>query len=238
MRVEDWGLIEYEPTVAKQLLYVEEVNAGAEECLVMCTHPPVVTLGRGSQPDDIAGWKGSLVESSRGGRATYHGPSQVVIYPIVDLKRARGTGKVMNRTIHVPNDGISFPARDIHAYLRALEELTVTSLRECGLQNPEARTSNVGGVSLTGVWSGDKKIASIGIAVRKWITYHGIAVNVLHDPQAFRGINPCGFQPGTMTSLEAQLGRSVKIGEIKEIFATIFRSGLSRLVPATQMFQN
>ena len=79
MRLEDWGLIEYESAVAKQFLYVEEVSAGAEECIVMCTHPPVVTLGRGSQPEDIVGWKGSVVESSRGGRATYHGPSQIVI---------------------------------------------------------------------------------------------------------------------------------------------------------------
>lgn len=210
MKVEDWGLIDYESAVAKQLLFVEEVSAGAEECVVLCTHPPVVTLGRGSQAADLTDWAGLVVESSRGGRATYHGPSQVVLYPILDLKRERP----------------AFKARDIHSYLRALEELTVSTLRECGLRQPEARTSVVGGVSLTGVWVGDKKIASIGIAVRKWTSYHGVAVNVLADPKAFRGINPCGFSPGIMTSMEAELGRVMKLGEVKEIFATMFCSGL------------
>ncbi len=210
MRVEDWGLIDYESAVAKQLLYVEEVSAGAEECIVLCTHPPVVTMGRGSQAADLTGWTGPVVESSRGGRATYHGPSQAILYPIIDMKRERP----------------AFKARDIHSYLRALEEVTVATLRECGLQQPEARISVVGGVSLTGVWVGTKKIASIGIAVRKWTAYHGVAVNVLADPKAFLGINPCGFSPGIMTSVEAELGRAMKMGEIKEIFAKMFRSGL------------
>jgi lipoate-protein ligase B len=179
--------------------------------LVLCTHPPVVTLGRGSRPEDLEGWSGSTLETSRGGRATYHGPSQVVIYPIVDLKRER-SGRA---------------SRDVHAYLRALEELTVACLREAGLPSPEARTSQVGEISLTGVWVGAKKTASIGIAVRKWITYHGIAINVLNDASAFRGIRPCGFSSDIMTSLEAELGRPVDVGEFKHLVAATFSRGLS-----------
>ena len=79
MKLEDWGLIEYELSSSKQLALVDEVAAGAEERVVFCTHPPVVTLGRATKPGDVAGWTGALAETSRGGRATYHGPSQLVI---------------------------------------------------------------------------------------------------------------------------------------------------------------
>jgi lipoyl(octanoyl) transferase len=211
MKVEDWGHIEYESAVAKQLALLEAVHEGEEETLVLCSHPAVVTLGRGAVPEDMTGWKGSIYESSRGGRATYHGPNQVVVYPVLDLKKAHRT----------------FKERDVHAYLRALESATVSVIREVGLTSAEARTSKVGEISLTGVWVGEKKLASIGIAVRKWITYHGVAINVLNDPSASVGINPCGFAPSVMSSVEQQLGCEIDKSDFTEICKNIFLSALS-----------
>src|SRR6185503_6105365 len=114
MKIEDWGLVDYESAVERQLAAVDDVAAGAEERIIFCTHPPVVTLGRGTTAEDMTGWSGSTVETSRGGRATYHGPNQIVIYPIIDLKRTR--------------NGI--PERDVHAYLRTLEIATVEFLQD------------------------------------------------------------------------------------------------------------
>lgn len=208
MKFEDWGLVEYAEACERQLRLVEEVSAGGEERLIFCTHPPVVTKGRATTAEDMTGWKGSTIESSRGGRATYHGPSQVVIYPILDLTKPRAHLK----------------GRDIHAYLRALEEITAVGLRELGLKNAERRETPPGGLSLTGVWVGERKVASVGIAVRKWVTYHGVAINVLNDPSAHKGIKPCGFTSETMTSLEEQLGRSVDLSTCKTMLRACFET--------------
>ncbi|MBX3020828.1 MAG: lipoyl(octanoyl) transferase LipB [Bdellovibrionales bacterium] len=209
MRIDDWGLVEYQSAVDRQLAAVDDVAGGGEERLIFCTHPPVVTLGRATPSEDLIGWQGSTVESSRGGRATYHGPNQIVIYPILDLRRARGFG---------------IPARDIHAYLRGLESATVMALRELGMTRAEARTTQVGEISLTGVWIGERKIASMGIAVRKWVTYHGVAINIIDDPKAFVGIRPCGFAADVMTSAEKELGRPLVIEDCKRLFASVFGS--------------
>lgn len=203
MRVEDWGLIEYAAAVDKQLLYLEEVASGGEDILIFCQHPPVVTLGRATTAEDLTGWSGALVESSRGGRATYHGPNQIVFYPILDLRRQ---------------------GRDIHAYLRRLESVTVQALKELGLSTAEARTTKQGEISLTGVWVGEHKLASIGIAVRKWVTYHGVALNVLDEPLAFQGIRPCGFEPQVMSSIERELGKKVEIAQVQAALKEAFFS--------------
>lgn len=205
MIFEDWGKVEYTQACERQLRLVDEVAEGAEERLIFCTHPPVVTKGRATGPEDMTGWAGTTIETSRGGRATYHGPSQLVIYPILNLAE-RG--------------------RDIHAYLRLLEETTALALRELGLKNAERRETPKGALSLTGVWVGDRKIASVGIAVRKWISYHGVAVNVLDDPKAHLGIRPCGFNPETMTSVEAEIGTSVDLASVQGIFRRVFESAL------------
>lgn len=202
--VEDWGLVPYDEAVTRQLALVDEVAAGAPDRLVFCTHPPVVTLGRATEKEkDLTTWKGQTIETSRGGRATYHGPSQIVIYPILDLRRA-GRG------------------RDVHAYLRNLEEATAIACHKLGLPGAEARETKAGEISLTGVWVGAKKIASIGIAVRKWITYHGVAINVLDDPSAHVGINPCGFTTNIMTNVERELGRAVDKDEVQETLRRVF----------------
>lgn len=198
MKVLDWGRIEYTQAVEKQLALVatlSEHGAEAKNTLVFCSHDPVVTVGRGTKPGDIFGWQGSIVETSRGGRATYHGPNQIVAYPILDLNSSR----------------------DLHAYLRALENAIVATLREFGIA-AEARTVKIEGEpSLTGVWVGEKKIASLGIAVKKWITYHGLALNVSHDPLAFTGINPCGFSSSIMTSMEQELGQPVEREAVQKV---------------------
>ena len=194
MDIEDWGLIPYQEALTRQLEKVENVAAGGSDTLIFCSHPPVVTLGRGTQPGDVQSWTGEKIEISRGGRATYHGPSQIVIYPILNLNIKRKT----------------LPERDLHSYLRILEDTIVQTLKEFGL-NSEVRSVQSGaeGPSLTGVWVSepngtDKKIASIGIAVKKWVTYHGIALNLKRDPTAFVGIRPCGFSTDVMTSVEEQ----------------------------------
>lgn len=208
MKVEDWGLVEYGLAVDRQLSLVEEVAAGGEELLVFCTHPSVVTVGRApGAREDLLGWSGPIYESARGGRVTYHGPNQIVIYPIVDLRR--------------PRAGLT--ERDVHAYLRLLERATVAAVAGCGLTGAEARTArDADGHSLTGVWVGPKKIASIGIAVRKWVTYHGVAVNFSHDPSAFVGIRPCGFDSRIMASVETEIGQPPSPSAFKTAFHGIF----------------
>lgn len=212
MRVEDWGRIEYTAAVEKQLELVSALadrKPGAESVLVFCSHDPVVTVGRGTKPGDIFGWQGPVVETSRGGRATYHGPNQIVCYPILNLSQSR----------------------DLHAYLRALEEAIVQTLREFSVE-AQARTIKVEGEpSLTGVWVNengrDLKIASIGIAVKKWITYHGLALNVSYDPLAFTGINPCGFSSEVMTSMEQTLGKTVARQQVQATLARFLEQKLA-----------
>jgi lipoate-protein ligase B len=187
MNFNDWDLIHYNLAVERQHELVEQVALGAPEMIVFCEHPAIVTLGRATQPEDLVGWNGEVVETSRGGRATYHGPGQIVIYPILNLKERK---------------------RDLHGYLRSLEAAVSEALHEIGIVGAEARTVHDGDLSMTGVWAGSKKIASIGIAVRKWITYHGCAINFTKASASFHGINPCGFNSSVMTSVEEILGEA------------------------------
>ncbi len=210
MRIEDWGLIDYGLSSARQVELVDEIASGSDERIVLCTHPSVVTKGRATTPEDLNGWTGATFDSSRGGRVTYHGPSQIVIYPLIDLRRPHS---------HLRQ-------RDVHGYLRVLESATVTALRELGLIGAQARTTPLGELSLTGVWVGSRKIASIGIAVRRWVTYHGVAINILRDPEAFRGIKPCGFSTDVMTNVESEIGR-IEMAEAKAVFARSFLSAFS-----------
>jgi lipoyl(octanoyl) transferase len=193
-----WGLIDYGTALGRQEELVESVRAGGEEVLVFCSHPSVVTVGRGSGNEGAQswsgaqGWDGPTVNVTRGGLATYHGPEQVIAYPIVDLRKERQ----------------SLGARDLHGYMKLLGGAACIALAEWGLVS-EYRSGPVGGgsdgPSYTGVWHQDRKIASIGIAARGWVTYHGLALNVGRDPLAFQGINPCGFSSSVMTCMEDEL---------------------------------
>ena len=191
MKVEDWGLIEYSQALEKQMQILELVkNDSSQERIVFCRHPSVVTLGRASEAQDILSWQGPTFEVQRGGRATYHGPGQIVVYPILDLNKRN---------------------KDLHALLRALENLCIASLQAYGLQAK-------GGIKdATGVWIENKKIASIGIAAKNWISYHGMAINIEKDPLAFQGISACGFGQGVMTSLEEVLNQNVALQDFSKI---------------------
>jgi lipoate-protein ligase B len=208
MKFEDWGLVDYSASFQKQLDLVAEIAAGTEEeRVVFCTHPPVVTLGRGASPTDLSGWQGEVVEINRGGKATYHGPSQIVIYPLLDLKKERAL----------------LPVRDVGAYLRGLENWMIEALAVFDLQ-AEARQAPKGEEnSYTGVWVGEHKVASIGIAVKKWITHHGAALNLSEDPTAFQGISPCGFKRSVMSSVETERGLPVSYEEMKQALISVCR---------------
>ena len=199
-KVLDWGLIDYQKALDKQLQLVEEVIASDNHAgyIVFCSHPHVVTTGRQTKPEDIFAWQGPVIEISRGGRATYHGPSQVVVYPIINLKNPR-TGR---------------GAQEIRGYIRALEKAIVASLKEFGIDSvgktPQKKLDSEIETDETGVWVGHQKIASLGIAVKRWVTYHGAAINLDYDPEAFQGLNPCGFTTATMTCAETVLNKKIQ----------------------------
>jgi lipoyl(octanoyl) transferase len=149
--------------------------------LLLLEHDPVYTIGRTPDQSSLLGaahLPHLLFPINRGGQATYHGPGQLMGYPIIDLRRC---------------------GQDLHRYLRWLEDLLVETLAEVGIA---ARTRS----GLTGVWVENRKIASIGVGVRHWITMHGFALNVCGDLSPFDQIVPCGIANVTMTSIEKETG--------------------------------
>jgi lipoyl(octanoyl) transferase len=156
-----------------------------EDVLLLVEHPPVVTLGRSSKEKHLIASPSSLAsrgierfEVERGGDVTFHGPGQLVGYPIIDLKRH---------------------TQDLHWYLRRVEEVLILALSDLGV----AAERNLG---LTGVWTQQRKIASIGVHARDWVTWHGFALNVTTDLTYFDLIVPCGIEGVQMTSVAAQGG--------------------------------
>ncbi len=210
MRIINLGLVDYKKAYETQLKEVENVLTGSEEALIICSHPSVVTLGKKSTPTDILGWQGQIEEIERGGKATYHGPGQVVIYPIINLK----------------NHG-----QNISGFLEAMEQSMVEVLKHFQLNSKG--NEERGKPDYTGVWVetqlGPKKIASIGIAIKRWITFHGLAFNLDFDPLAFSGINPCGFSTTTMTNLESLLGNKVERSHFENLLSQTLISRLRLL---------
>lgn len=200
--VEDWGLIPYNFALQKQFELVSQIADGDRSRFVFCSHPSVVTLGRASKPQDIMGWTGEICETNRGGRATYHGPNQLVLYPLVNISRTR----------------------DIAKFLRELEALVIKGLAEFGLECHSKSKDNLDERSFTGVWVKERKIASIGIAVKKWVTHHGVAINLYPDSKAFQGIQPCGFNTSIMTDVQSELGVMIDRDKLKE--ALVGHSGM------------
>lgn len=149
------------------------------DVLLLVEHPPVITLGRASHGEHVLHPDGiDVVEVERGGDVTFHGPGQLVGYPILDLTGHR---------------------QDLHWYLRALEAMLIDALATLGIP-AERRTG------LTGVWTGGKKIASLGVHVKQWVTWHGFALNVSTDLTSFERIVPCGIDGVEMTSIEREVG--------------------------------
>jgi lipoyl(octanoyl) transferase len=175
LEVRRWPRTEYHEARRRQEELVDaRVRGEVGDVLVLTEHEPVITVGRGANAEGLAQATGlPVVQVERGGEATYHGPGQLVAYPILALPEAR---------------------RDLHRYLRDLEEVVIRVLAEVGVE--AARREG-----LTGVWIGQRKACSIGVAVRRWVTWHGFALNLATDLAAFRAFKPCGLDPEVMTNV-------------------------------------
>jgi lipoate-protein ligase B len=185
----DWGLRPYrEIHAVQERLVAARAEGRVPNLLLTGEHPPVITLGRKTPRDFAAGEGVPVVTIERGGEATYHGPGQLVAYPIVHLIEGR---------------------RDLHRFQRDLEEVGIRTCADLGV---EAGRRD----GLTGVWAGGKKVMSLGIAVRRWVTWHGVALNVWTNLEPFRRFNPCGLDGSVMTSLSVLLGRDVTVAEARE----------------------
>ncbi len=177
--IRELGLIPYLEAWQLQKELIEQRRSGAvPDTLLLCHHPRVVTLGRRSKPSAVLDSEVPVVEIERGGEATYHAPGQLVGYPIVHLDE-RG--------------------RDLRRFLRELEAMLIAALADFGVEAFPRE-------GLTGVWTDAGKLGSIGIAVRRWVSWHGFALNVDNDPAGFRCINPCGMDASVMTSVAAIRG--------------------------------
>lgn len=222
IEIQDWGLIDYFESNQRQLELVERVHTESlPGIIVFCTHPEIVTLGRSTEDGDVFSWDGPVAEISRGGRATYHGPSQLVIYPIINLKHvSRADGDQQNVAGHL--------RKLENAIIEWLKKLEVKAEgKTLDLENRKPQHDYRGhAVEETGVWVNGKKIASLGIAVKKWITYHGAAINVFDDKEAFRGMYPCGFAQSVMTNVESIIGKKIDIEEHKLLLGQILKRNL------------
>ncbi|HPO15979.1 MAG TPA: lipoyl(octanoyl) transferase LipB [Candidatus Hydrogenedentes bacterium] len=180
-------------------LAVEEHRA--TNALFLLEHTPVITLGRNTHPEHLLLTKEryaqegiEVVEVDRGGDVTYHGPGQLVAYPILDLNQWRCS---------------------VGWYLRTLEEVIIRVLREYGLQGERME-------GFTGVWVNGAKVAAIGIGVHKWVTFHGLSLNVAPDMRHFGFIIPCGIADKPVTSLSQLLGRNIDLQKVKQHLETHF----------------
>ncbi len=193
----DLQIRDYKETWELQHRLVElRAQARVPDILLIVEHPPVITMGKSAKPENILSKVLPIYEVERGGDVTYHGYGQLVGYPILELS-SRG--------------------KDIRGYVRSLERTLIETLDHFGIraQRIEGRP---------GVWVDQKKIASIGVAVRSWIAFHGFALNVSTDLSYFATINPCGYDSAIMTSMTEELGRQVSISEVKEPLSHVFES--------------
>lgn len=198
------GRMPYREAWALQRELVAARAAGEiPDTLLLLGHPPVITIGRGgasehlvASADQLAARGVELVETDRGGDVTFHGPGQIVGYPIVELT-ARG--------------------RDLHRYMRDLEEVVIGALAEFGIEAGRIE-------GLTGVWVGEAKVAAIGIRVSRWISHHGFALNVDTDLSFFDLIVPCGIVDKRVTSMRRLLGRPVERPAVEDALERAFRA--------------
>lgn len=205
LAVERLGVVPYARGLELQAERVRLRREGTvPDTLFLLQHPHVITMGTGTHPENILLSEEEreergieLFNAGRGGDVTYHGPGQLVGYPILDLKPERC---------------------DLHRYLRDLEEVLIAVLGDYGLV--AARREG-----MTGVWVGDRKLAAIGVRVSSgWITSHGFALNVSTDLSFFGAIVPCGIQEYGVGSIESELGRRVEMAEVEERVVRRFRA--------------
>ncbi len=203
VRVHRLGRVPYgEAHELQERLVRARMRGRVQDTLLLLEHPPVVTLGRGAKEHHVLFSREHLAargfevhETGRGGDVTYHGPGQLVAYPILDLSPDR---------------------KDVRRYVRDLEELMIRVVATYGLAAGRID-------KLNGAWVGDRKIGAIGVRISRWITMHGLALNVATDLDHFAVIVPCGIQGKGVTSLARELGREVAMDEVMDRLEAGFR---------------
>jgi lipoyl(octanoyl) transferase len=210
--VQDWGLLDYQQAWDKQeMVFAETVQAKTlnrnnntdypvNNHLIFVEHPHVYTLGKSGKPENLlldeaglAGKHATFYKINRGGDITYHGPGQMVVYPILDLDNF---------------------FTDIHLYLRTLEEAVILTLSDYGI--PGGRYEGYTGVWLDADNDRARKICAMGVRCSRWVTMHGLAFNVNTDLSYFKNIVPCGIDDKDVTSMERELGHPIDTKEVKE----------------------
>jgi lipoate-protein ligase B len=198
-RVLNLGVVEYGRALEFQReLAARRARDEVSDTLILLEHPHVITLGRKTSPENFRPQGVPVFTVERGGDATYHGPGQLVGYPVVKLVD-----------------------HDVRKHVKTIEKALISAVGRFGIES-----SLVEGHP--GIWAGGKKLASIGVAVKDWVTYHGFALNVNTDLSYFGLIRPCGLDPNTMTSMEKQLGKRLDMDAVKRVVAEEFSSAAGR----------
>ena len=192
MKVINLGLIDYKEALNKQLELLDITHKTGKEFLIVCSHPKVITVGSAGNVEDVKFFNGEIFKIRRGGKVTLHGPGQILLYPILSLKK-----------------------RDLHKHLRNLEQVAIKVLKEFKLK---AYAKD------TGVWVFNKKIASIGVGAKKWVTYHGMAFNLTNDFLEFE-LKPCGLDKSCMDGLFSFVPK-VKRAYVEELLIKTLTSSL------------
>jgi lipoyl(octanoyl) transferase len=219
LTVANLGVVDYDAALAMQTATLTaRLDGTVGDTLLMMEHPHVFTLGRGADERFIVSNPAGVPvrRVSRGGQVTYHGPGQLIGYPIVKLEGAD---------------------RDVTKYLRSLEAAMIDALAKFGIDASQR-------AAMTGVWVGARKIASIGVGIRRWTTWHGFALNVSTDLSFFDSIVPCGIEGCRMTSVCEMTSRAVSVRDfadvMRESFARVFHydeiilAGAPQMLPALQ----
>ncbi|NOQ84416.1 MAG: lipoyl(octanoyl) transferase LipB [Myxococcales bacterium] len=182
-------------------LQAKRIAGEVPDTVLLLEHPPVLTMGRSAkeqhiiaQPHVLEAQGISVHEVGRGGDVTYHGPGQLVAYPIIDLKPDR---------------------RDVRKYMWSLEEAMIRTCKEFGLS-----ATRIGG--LNGAWIGDRKVGAVGVRISRWVTMHGLALNANSDLSHYELIVPCGIQDKAVTSISAELGRTIGVPDVADPLARHF----------------
>ena len=206
LRISWLGRVDFADALALQEDFVarKREQPDSPDEILLLEHEPVYTIGRTPDKSSLLGAKHlphPLFAINRGGQATYHGPGQLMCYPIVDLRRC---------------------GQDLHRYLRWLEQTLIDFLARRGISAAQRD-------GLTGVWVQNRKIASIGVGVRHWITMHGFALNVCGDLSPFANIVPCGISNVTMTSMESEVGPAFSVADAAREFEKVVREKFREL---------
>ena len=202
LQIIDWQLLDYGQALSRQNAMVRQrLTEDGPDRLILVEHSPVITIGKSGGTQDLYLSKEALQSRGvavypidRGGQATFHGPGQMVAYPIVKLRR-----------------------KDLHWYVRNVLGAVADVLEAYGIEPMQKEGQ-------PGLWVNGKKIAFIGVSVKKWVTYHGISLNVNNDLSFFDWIVPCGHPDERITSMQAELGREVDVEQVKKRFIQRFRN--------------